>query len=49
MIDDEDSVAVHWLKLGADGWRLDVVDELPDAFLCAPARADPRSISRTRC
>lgn len=33
MIDDEDSVAVHWLKLGADGWRLDVVDELPDAFL----------------
>ena len=33
MIDDEDSVAVHWLKLGADGWRLAVVDELPDAFL----------------
>lgn len=33
MIDDEDSVAIHWLRLGADGWRLDVVDELPDAFV----------------
>lgn len=33
LIDGEDSVAVHWLKLGADGWRLDVVDELPDEFL----------------
>ena len=33
IIDDDDSVAVRWLKLGADGWRLDVVDELPDAFL----------------
>ena len=42
MIDDEDSVAVHWLKLGADGWRLDVVDELPDAFL-ARLRARIRS------
>ena len=33
IIDDEDSIAVHWLRAGADGWRLDVVDELPDAFL----------------
>ena len=23
----------HWLELGADGFRLDVVDELPDAFV----------------
>ena len=31
----EDSVVAHWLRLGADGFRLDVVDELPDAFLMA--------------
>ena len=30
---DEDSVVAHWLKLGADGFRLDVADELPDEFL----------------
>ena len=28
-----DSVIRHWLKLGADGWRLDVADELPDDFI----------------
>ncbi len=33
IIDDEDSVVAYWLKLGADGFRLDVVDELPDAFV----------------
>lgn len=33
IIDDGDSVLAHWLRLGADGYRLDVVDELPDAFL----------------
>ncbi len=33
LIDDEDSVVAHWLKLGADGFRLDVVDELPDSFV----------------
>ena len=33
IISDEDSVVAHWLKLGADGFRLDVVDELPDAFV----------------
>ena len=33
IITDEDSVVAHWLKLGADGFRLDVVDELPDAFV----------------
>ena len=31
----EDSVVAHWLNLGADGFRLDVVDELPDAFVLA--------------
>lgn len=29
----EDSILAKWLKLGADGFRLDVVDELPDGFL----------------
>ena len=33
IIDNEDSVVAHWLRLGADGFRLDVVDELPDAFV----------------
>ena len=30
---DEDSVVKHWLRLGADGFRLDVADELPDQFI----------------
>lgn len=33
IIDAEDSVVAHWLRLGADGFRLDVVDELPDSFV----------------
>ena len=33
IITGEDSVVAHWLRLGADGFRLDVVDELPDAFV----------------
>ena len=33
IITDEDSVVAHWLALGADGFRLDVVDELPDEFV----------------
>jgi len=33
IIDNEDSVVAHWLRLGADGFRLDVVDELPDEFV----------------
>ena len=33
IISDADSVLAHWLKLGADGFRLDVADELPDEFL----------------
>lgn len=28
-----DSVVRHWLRFGADGWRLDVADELPDDFI----------------
>ena len=33
IIRDEDSVIAHWLRLGADGFRLDVADELPDEFI----------------
>lgn len=33
IIDGEDSVLKHWMRLGAAGWRLDVVDELPAQFV----------------
>ena len=33
VITGEDSVVAHWMKLGADGFRLDVADELPNEFL----------------
>lgn len=33
IIEGEDSVVAHWLRLGADGFRLDVADELPDEFI----------------
>lgn len=33
IISSEDSVIAHWLRLGADGYRLDVADELPDEFI----------------
>lgn len=33
IIRDEDSVIAHWLRAGADGFRLDVADELPDEFI----------------
>lgn len=33
IIDSEDSVIARWMRAGADGWRLDVADELPDAFI----------------
>lgn len=29
----EDGVLAHWMKAGVKGWRLDVADELPDAFM----------------
>ena len=38
-----DSVVRRWLRAGADGWRLDVADELPDDFVAgihAAARAE---------
>ena len=33
IITDDDSVVAHWLNAGADGFRLDVVDELPNEFV----------------
>ncbi len=33
IITGKDSVVAHWLKAGADGFRLDVADELPDEFI----------------
>lgn len=38
-----DGVLAHWQGLGADGWRLDVADELPDDFI----RSIYRSIKRS--
>ena len=32
---EKDSVVRRWLRCGADGWRLDVADELPDEFIAA--------------
>ncbi|MDR0858629.1 MAG: glycoside hydrolase family 13 protein [Oscillospiraceae bacterium] len=40
-ISGENGILAKWLKLGASGYRLDVVDELPDVFLkplCARVR-----------
>ena len=33
IITGENSVVKHWLNKGADGFRLDVADELPDEFI----------------
>lgn len=33
IITDDNSVIRHWLRAGADGFRLDVADELPDEFI----------------
>lgn len=33
ILTNPDSVIKHWIKAGASGWRLDVVDELPDSFV----------------
>ena len=33
ILKSDDSVVKHWLKCGAYGWRLDVVDELPGFFV----------------
>ncbi len=33
IIEGPDSIVRRWLRAGADGWRLDVADELPDDFI----------------
>lgn len=33
LLSDENSIVKKWIRLGASGWRLDVVDELPDFFV----------------
>ena len=33
IVRDSDSVVRRWLRCGASAWRLDVADELPDAFI----------------
>ena len=38
-ITGRDGIVRRWLRAGAAGWRLDVADELPDAFLDALAKA----------
>ena len=35
IISGKNSVVRHWLRDGADGWRLDVAYELPDDFIAA--------------
>ncbi|HHU12333.1 MAG TPA: glycoside hydrolase family 13 protein [Clostridiaceae bacterium] len=38
-ITGRNGIVRKWLRLGASGWRLDVSDELPDAFIRAIRRA----------
>lgn len=33
LLSGENSIVKKWIRLGASGWRLDVVDELPDFFV----------------
>ena len=53
IIDSDDSVVVRWLKLGADGWRLDVSPEVyPDfwrQFRRAVMAANPNAIMIAEC
>ena len=36
---DENAIVRRWLRAGADGWRLDVADELPDSFIAGLRQA----------
>ena len=48
IIQGKNSVVKRWLRAGASGWRLDVADELPDAFIeklrAAVEETDPDAI-----
>ena len=39
IVTNENSVVRRWLRAGASAWRLDVADELPDAFIAAIRKA----------
>ena len=39
IVRDRDSIVRRWLRSGADAWRLDVADELPDVFIAEIRRA----------
>lgn len=43
-----DAIVRRWLRAGADGWRLDVADELPDDFIAglhqAVRQEDPNAV-----
>ena len=43
----KDGVIAHWMKRGVSGWRLDVVDELPDVLLdplCEAMRRENKNV-----
>ena len=48
IFEDENSIVRRWLRAGADAWRLDVADELPDDFVHgihqAVRETDPNAI-----
>ncbi|MEX1307049.1 MAG: glycoside hydrolase family 13 protein, partial [Eubacteriales bacterium] len=35
LLDEKDGAVTQWMRAGVAGWRLDVADELPDAFIRA--------------
>ena len=44
---DENGVIAHWMRRGISGWRLDVVDELPDIILdplCQAMRREKKDV-----
>ncbi|MBQ3426077.1 MAG: glycoside hydrolase family 13 protein [Clostridia bacterium] len=48
LLTGENSIVKKWIRLGASGWRLDVVDELPDFFVkelrAAVKEVDPEAV-----
>ncbi len=48
LLDEKDGAVTKWMKAGVAGWRLDVADELPDAFIRAlktcVTKANPEAV-----
>lgn len=48
LLSGDDAIVKKWIRLGASGWRLDVVDELPDYFVkelrAGVKEADPDAV-----